>query len=470
MRRYSNKTMCIALLCFLLYALDTIWADEMKNYCVISKPLVLHTLPVHDRYGHYDSAEIFVDADNHIIVLCSSILRDNNGYKKKISLFVFDNKTWVNNTLVLPGLPVWHGMVNNGVFQAYTTSNPPTKEPHEMQIISIYSLGPDMKLSVEPSQVIQMDKSQKAFKGETRRHIRRLLPIINNDPNKFFILGKYYESKLNVGTIIGYVISGGHGAAASRLFAALVDGSRVLSYRNLIEKVKPEEHVGATRAVSTGNKIHAVWLKYRAYSNAPEAVQHASFHLGSRQWTKPVELFRGYKSSEKMFDGFSPPSLTCNKESVYCTWSWTVIDATKNNRPIRAEESGIYFCSKMNEQWDKPVKIADLGAQPQVIVDSDGAIHVFWIERDKGLFYKTKTDRGWSDTCLVIKDRTIRVKETGLPGSPALPLSIAVDQNNNLHIIYIRDSTGGRFTGNKFKPEELVYIKLIANQRPASSR
>ena len=100
-----------------------------------------------------------------------------------------------------------------------------------------------------------------------------------------------------------------------------------------------------------------------------------------------------------------------------------------------------------------------MGVQPQVIVGKDGAVHVFWIQRGKGLFYKTKAGTEWGDTCLAIKDE-IRTKEVGFLGPPAPPFSITMDNNNNLHIIYISESSGSTIRGEKFMPEELAYVKL----------
>jgi len=59
----------------------------------------------------------------------------------------------------------------------------------------------------------------------------------------------------------------------------------------------------------------------------------------------------------------------------------------------------------------------------------------------------------------VVKDVMVRTKETGPPGTSAQPFGVVVDQNNNLHIIYIRDRSG--ISGEEgFEPEGLVYVKL----------
>jgi len=107
------------------------------------------------------------------------------------------------------------------------------------------------------------------------------------------------------------------------------------------------------------------------------------------------------------------------------------------------------FCSRVDNQWTKPIKIADLGGNPKVAVDNYGNIHVVWLKYHEGLFHKVMSDGCWSDT-LVFEDS--RVGE---------PLSLAIDQNNNLNIVYARARVRKhKFLRRKIKPEELVYLKL----------
>jgi hypothetical protein len=158
--------------------------------------------------------------------------------------------------------------------------------------------------------------------------------------------------------------------------------------------------------------------------------------------------------------------LACDGDNIYFTWSWFVTETTSNNdRRIRSEESGVYFCSKTGNQWNKAERLNNLGEQPQVVVGKDGKIHVFWIEEGKGLFCRIKTGTEWNDAHLLVKDKTIRVREIGLPFLPSCPFSITVDKNNNFHIVYIHESPGQeKPLGYRYPSEELMYLKLSCVQ------
>ena len=466
MERHFNKVIRIILLCLIANLFNIAWANDVQSYYVASKPLILHTLPAKDHYLDYDSAEIFVDSDNRVIVLSSFAFRNNDNWKTKILLFVFDSQRWVNSketlsTLQPSGktfsiLQYWGGMINNGVFQAYRRDGCPT----------IYSLTPDAKLSTQPIKTIKIDTSKKVFKNENYRHLEELLPL-EGDSDNFFIVGEYRESRLlNPLNFVSFLTSGGHHGFVERPFGAIVEQDKITGYYNTPEKLETNERSNIIDSVTGGNKVHCVGIRGIEYGYDPDRVQYSYFDLSKKQWAMPVELFREYKHTEKINQFLSPPSLAYDGENVYCTWSWHVFDTPRgsSNWPIRVKESGVYFCSGTDNQWSKPIKIADLGVQPKVVVNRDGTVYVFWIERNKGLFCRQKTDGDWSSTRLVIKDVMIRTKETGIPGSPTQPFGVVVDKNNNLHIIYIRERSG-IFGEEEFEPEELIYVKLTHAQK-----
>jgi hypothetical protein len=271
---------------------------------------------------------------------------------------------------------------------------------------------------------------------------------------------------INPVNFISFLTSGGHWGFVERPFGAVVKQDRITGYYNTPEKLETNECSNIIDFVAGGNRVHCVGIRNLEYGYEPDRVQYSYFDLSKKQWSMPVELFKEYKKTEEINQFLSPPSLAHYGENVYCTWSWRVFDTPRDssNWPIRINESGVYFCSGMNEVWGKPVKMADLGIQPKVIVDRNGAVYVFWIEENKGLFCKCKTDGDWSGTRLVVKDVMIRTKETGTSGPPTQPFGVVVDQNNDLHIVYIRDSSG-TFGKEGFKPEELVYVKLTHPQK-----
>lgn len=441
---------------------DTILGDDMKGEWTVSKPKALFNLPP-VWYPKFSSAEVFMDSSNRIIVFCSFGYkeRENDIHKEKALMFVSEGDQWVSSILTTSGYWAWQGMINNGVFQACSVRFPQATEAGKTQTICIYDIGPDMKLILQPTIKIDMDGGKKVFKHEDYRDIMHLLPL-DKIPYKFFVVGYYVENRWNLSDLIKRVKSFGHWGFVKRPFAAIIDNNNVSGYYTTSENLKTNERSRISSWAVCRGKIHFIGVKHREYCDDPPAIQYLYFDISNNQWAEPLELFRGYRKGEKITNFFDNPSLACNGENIYFTWPWIVIDY---DRRTRTNESGIYFCSKTNNQWNKADKLSDSGEQPKVIVDNNGKVYVFWIEPGKGLFCKVKTDTGWSDTYLAIKDETIRIKEIGLPGPVSPPLSITVDQNNNLHIIYIREIRQENSSMGFVSSEELVYIKLTNTQK-----
>lgn len=441
--------------CCLLYTLNTAWSNKMKIDYEVPKPFVLHTLSSYGLYNYYDDAEIFIDGENHIIVLSSFAFRNNKDWRSKVLLFVFDGERWINSENTSLGLQYWGGMINKGHFQVYTINDLP----------EIYGLTPDMKLTVQPIKQVKTNKSKKVFKHENYRQLRELLPV-EKQPDNLFIIGHYRESRLsNPANFVRFLASGGHWGFATRLYAATCEQDKVTGYYSIPEKLKVNSLLDSRDSIVSGNKVHVVWVKGTEYTDEPKVIQYSHFDLSKKQWSEITELFKGHKHSERTFNVFSPPSLACDNGNVYCVWSWVITDRTDIGRPIRLKESGIYFCSRLNGQWNKPIKLTDLGIQPQVIADNNGEIYIFWIEQHEGLFYKHRTDGKWSEAISVVNDERVRVKETGLSGAESPPFSVAVEQNNNMHIVYIREASGNILGAGTIEAEELVYLRLTGENQ-----
>lgn len=426
MKIWSCKIRYVFLIFILCSFGNSIRGNDIKGEWIVSKPKVLFSLPP-AWYSEFSSAEIFTDPSNRIIVFCSFEYQErrNDIHKEKALLFVSEGDQWVNSSLTTTsGYWAWHGLINNGVLQICSVRFPQATEASRTLTIRIYNMGPDMKLLSQPAIKIDMDEGKKAFKRESYRSISYLLPL-ENTHHKLFAIGSYFENRWNPTDLIRSVITGGHWGFVERPFAAIIDGNNVLGYYTTSEKLKSNECSEISNWAVRNDKIHFVGVKNRAYCYDPDVIQYLYFDLSKNQWAEPLVLFRGYKRSEKITNFFSNPSLACNDENIYFTWSWIVIDY---DRRIPTKDSGIYFCSKTDNQWSKAIKLSDLGDQPQVILDNNGKVYIFWIEPEKGLFYKAKTDTGWSNTRLVIEDETIRVKEIGLPISSFSPLSIAVSK------------------------------------------
>jgi len=436
MGRKYVKILCIFPAGLLLNLINIAEGDDVKAHYISSEPLVLHSLPSNEsHHGNYDFFGVFVDANNRIISLYSY------EYGEKSFTSVFDGKKWGESST---SIPFSKGMVNNGTFQVYGYEASGT--------MRIYSFSSDMKLSSHPTNTI---------KDNSRKAIVCLSPLTGTS-DKFFAVGVYTESRLNPFNLLPFLWSGGHGARAEKLFGATVEEDKVTGYYDVPGPVEENEYVSDIRSVADDNTAHTVWIKHIEYLFNPEVIKYSSFDLSNKRWSEPEELFRGDEDPYKANLYLSPPSLTYDKENVYCAWSLEIGSRSDlDKKAIGSKmESGVYFCGKTNGHWSKPIKLVDSGSQPRVFVDNYGTVYIFWIEQN-GLFYRYKTGADWSDRCLAVEDKEISKRKRGfsIPSSP--PISISVDQDNNLHIVYIhKDLRSSKNQERKYKPEEIVYVKL----------
>jgi hypothetical protein len=420
-------------ICIILFIVSIAMGEDATTHYVSSTPLVLHSLPK-SGYDRYNNFGVFVDVNDRIIAFYTH----KDGEKAFVS--IFDSNQWSESSAVIP---FSKGMMNNGTFQVYGYE--------ASGGIQICTLSSNAKMSLQPTNKI---------KDDSRKAIVYLVPLTGT-PSKSFAVGSYTESRLNPFNLLPFLLSGGHGAKAKRMFGAIIEKDKIKAYYDVPGPVEENEYVSNIECIMDGNTAHAVWMKEIEYSGHPEVIKYSSFDLSDKCWSKPEELFRGDEDPYKANLYLSPPSLTYAKENAYCVWSLKPGDPSRMDKEESKMEPGIYFRSKTNGCWDKSVKLFNSGSQPRVLVDNFGAVYVFWIE-ENGLFYKYRTDADWSDKYLAVKDEEISDSQyRGLPPFGFPPLSISVDPDNNLHILYIhRNILAVKNQEHKYKPEKIVYVKL----------
>ena len=456
MRKQFEKSIFVFVVCLSFFLGNILWAEDMKNSFVVSEPLVLHTLSPEitgSKYPTYESAEIFVDANDNIIAV-SSFKTDPNSGERKVLVSVFHNNDWITSSATLTGYPQWHGMINNGAFEVYAIKIPQHNDPVKVQTISIYNLTSGMKLSSQPTKIIKVDETKKTFNQESYKIITQLLPL-KGSLNKFFIVGYYVEYSLNPIDITHRIISAGHWGFVQRPFGAIVENGEIIGFYNTPDKFKTNDSTELIRSIVNDDTINTIWIQTRDYCTDPKIIKYSQFNLSDKSWAESEELFRGYKREEILSSNFFPPSMAYYKESLYCTWYWSLYDES-SGRKITKEENGIYFCERINKQWEKPVKIADSDnyTYSYIVVDNDGIVYVLWVGNE-GLCCKVKTAAGWMETSLLVNDKKIKAW-----GGHDTLLGTAVDKNNNIHILYIR----------KGKPQQFMYVKLTPVTKTAETK
>jgi len=426
--------MSMSCLFFVLCCLGTMEANTEINPRWRLKTWTLHTLSGYTGYPYYKWPEVYVDATNRPIVLFYFVFRDGDSFKEQIILFVLDKGAWVESKGLLPDNSFCSGMIKDGAFCAYSVNFP--QSDVRRAIISVYGLDSNAKLIAEPI---------RTFDIETDKAYTTKLMSVKGDPDRFFVVGQRQESRLlNPITFIAFLTTAGHAGFVWKPFGAIVEQKKITNYYNTPEKLETDEASRIEDTVQSGSNILCISTKDMPYGSEATSIQYLSFDLTKRCWIEPVQLFQGHKKSG-IFETISSPTLTSDGKNIYCTWSWNV-QVMINNEYVPKEETGIYFCDKIADHWNKPVKLADSGYNPQVFIDNKQVVHVVWSD-DKGLCHKDMTATGWTETELIIKDKRISIRE-----SP----SVAVDKDGNLYITYVREK-------QLSLPAELVCLKLFSS-------
>gem|GEM_PF-6341333 len=455
---YTNRRIFLLVLCLSFILAGCLCAEEIENDYIISKPRILHRPPL-GVILPYDAAEIFVDRDNHIMAASSHHIDEADEHKVKLLLFVCAAEDqWVHTELIEPGFPEFGALINNGFFQAYGIRHPQWKE--NLFKLSIYSLTNNIELPSCATRVIQWNEKTHILKKEVCGRTRKILPV-TGEPNNLYMIGDYTEYARDPFSIARALASGGHAGFNERPYIAKIENGSITEYHNLPVKLKDRECMRYLGSIVRGEKIHVIWRKYREYGSLydPEILLYSCFDCRNRKWAKTTEPFVGYKyDTRRQYHRDVSGSLNGDGKNVYCA-CYRVIDEKKHPSSAHRKESAICFSSMSNNQWSKPVKIVDTdyNCVPRVVIDNNGNLYVFWVENDKGLFFMRKDDAKWGKVISVIEHKRL----SGYPSR--MPFDIAVDKDNNLHIIYILLPTPYCSDPEKLSdrlPYRLAYIKI----------
>ena len=231
--------------------------------------------------------------------------------------------------------------------------------------------------------------------------------------------------------------------------------------------MKYDQYVSKTHSIiDDESKVHIAWIRGQNSSNTPEVILYSCFDPGKNSWAEPVQLFSEPSRKEKIKQSLDALSLARCDDAIYCVWSLAVFDRTNWPASLSAE-SGIFICSKTDSGWNQPLKLVDSPASsckdPQIIVDKNNTLYVFWIEEDKGLFYKYRLGSNWSSIYEAVKDARISIEIESIGSfQSACPYDISVDQDNNFHVAYVRRNPMGALS--RTESSELIYVKLVRNE------
>lgn len=424
--------------------------EPEKCTYTVSKPYTLDSVEVSSTLNKYVAPEIYIDAENRIIVTCSYAIRENDE-QKGVNCLLFVNsgrEEWVSRRLMEPGFLYYGGMINNGVFQAWILKFIDSQKAYSQ--MAVYTLTSDLNLPWSPGKTDPSTIVINAFDGS------RIFPVAG-DPNRFFSIGGYEEKN-----ILLALMAAGHGGFSSGALISSIEKGRMGESYKLPMKLEDREILKYMDSEVVGDRFHVVWRKHREYSNdKSNSLLYSCFDWKTRTWLTPEEPFLGYKNEKDTSYHIYNISMEHYQGNIHCVVSWY---GYNGKRHVSSQDSGIYYISKMNGKWEEPFKITDnagIGSsQSQVIVDDKGQIYIFWPARgiDGGIFFRRRTDSGWSETIPLLQNENLEPYNF----SPSMywrkGFSIAKDKNNNFHFVY-RLFWEDLF-GKGQHVSELVYVKM----------
>jgi len=404
----------------------------LKEMWKISRPYVLHKAP---DVAYILFANIFFDNDQMVVIYRYSIEDIYN-----TSLFVLRGEKWSHNNVTEP----LRGLTYNNRFYVATKEFYDQKEKSECY--KIHSLTGNAEISKIPDRIINAYVTKNWDRGGDK------ILVVSKDPNCLYRVGIHTEYRYDPFSLLSLFVSGGHGGFVERPFMREIKNDSIVKFYKLSVTLHDREVMRYLNSKVVGDKIHVLWKKYREYGSSfdSDVLQYAYFDCAAKTWSETIEPFGEYKYSKKMVYDRLHASLDGDQENLYCAWYWAVEE--KKRPPYEhIKERAIYFNQCRGDQWNRPIKIyncaslsiGDGDCHPKVVVDHKGEVYVFWVEDYKGLFFKRRDGNSWSDSIDVVENKRIK------------SFDIAVDNNNDFHIIYVLYASDW----DKL-PYELVYVKL----------
>ncbi len=275
--------------------------------------------------------------------------------------------------------------------------------------ISFYRYKEDLWNLSHPDKIVRLIP-EKAYQNE----YMELIPLIEK-PKTYLLTGAYTKIRYDPLSILGNIVSGGHGGFAIYPFLMELSEESTGSYYVWPEKMKTTETVKFDQLDLTEGVCHLVGIKYKIYMPSKEKVVYANFNVEKKNWNKPQTVYEG--SSKTSFFGY--PVIQTNNGQIVIAW------ALRNDDRLG---SGIFICEKSNEKWNTVKKLSSLFDQPLLTENKDGNSCVLWREDNKGILLSVKEGNQWSTPCLIVNDNNI--------GTKNVPWDIKSDKDGNFHIVY----------------------------------
>lgn len=304
-------------------------------------------------------------------------------------------------------------------------------------VVSIYNAD-DAILNLEKPEVAITIPASKRFASERRRSGQQLL-VLPDKAGHYLLVGTCTEAKWDPISIVGNIISGGHGGFSRRPFLVEIEDQNTLSYYKWPEDLWTNEVVSTTAMSLYDDKYHLVGIKSKEYMPHFRSIVYSYFDVELKKWNKPVTLYKEKRNGEYRDTTVGRPEVLAVEGKVFVAWS------LRNDAKLG---TGVFVRYMTNDNWNDIEKISSSGDRP-LIIEHNKVIYIFWGEKGKGLSYSSYTNGIWSKAQLAVKDENVFTYHR-------FPWAITTDDSGSFHIVYPQKcpSKGYRLLKN------LIYVKL----------
>jgi hypothetical protein len=388
-----------------LFIFNICLADRV--YLIKNQKILMTDTPIHSLSG----LEIYAATENDVHIMF------NDMSQKKLHLFFKISGIWNQADRAIP----WYTQA--GLFsdrerpQLYTVEIEPVEKNISRTKVSIYR-SLDNKWDLSAADVTLYLDQKEVFSNEEHKEARALFPWPDK-PNVYLLLGLCTERKWDPLSMLGNIISGGHGAFSRWPFLAEINNGQVSCYHKWPEKFESNEIMVTPKMFVFKNKCHLVGEKYKEYLPSLQRIEYSDFDMEQKTWSKPVEIYKETSKDSARDATVGCPAVLATGSEVLVTWSL---------RDDGLLGSGVFVRSKVNEKWSVIEKLSSSGDSPLLVEGQNGEIFIFWREEGKGLFCSSYEYGSWSKPCLAVIDEKIATGNT--------LWNITSDTNGDFHLVY----------------------------------
>jgi len=383
-----------------------------------------------NEYNQLDSGErcyywqVILDANDDPLVLAKFGLGDYTKLDEKWTLKAYAKSKgkWNSVQTQIPKECSLWAVNAGGRINTYVLEQGERKGDYFADM-TIYEISHEENLAFRKVKKFIFDFNDCKFPHESYRRMER---VILRDDGQSVMFGEYVHSRSDPLTLLGRLMSGGHGGYSYVPFAATAGKSNIVSCRACPDKIVNNQNIVNSDFGLSDSRLYYMWVKTREYTD-DSSVHISSYDLNQKFWRKPVNV-------SELFDAglyFERLSLLCYNDTIF----------------YACEASGdVYFMtSNLNLDFTRPELVAKSAGFPTLVSWKNKLVLFMYDNQDKGIFMKIRDHENWGISKYLSKD------DLGYVFPSQHAISAVIDSKGFFHVVY-HGQINNHFDG------KLVYI------------